>query len=33
MIEEQETQFRKSARVMRILGWLLVVGLVPMVFI
>ncbi len=33
MIDEQESQLRKSALVMRILGWLLVVGLVPMVFI
>jgi hypothetical protein len=33
MAEEQEAHLRKSARLMRILGWLLVVGLIPMVFI
>ena len=33
MIDEQEAQLRKSALLMRILGWLLVVGLIPMVFI
>ena len=33
MIDEQETQLRKPALLMRILGWLLVVGLIPMVFI
>jgi hypothetical protein len=33
MIDDQEAHLRKSALVMRILGWLLVVGLVPMVFI
>jgi hypothetical protein len=30
---EQATDLRQSASLMRILGWLLVVGLVPMVFI
>ena len=30
---DQEKQLRQSAIVMRILGWLLVVGLVPMIFI
>jgi hypothetical protein len=33
LIDEQETSLRKSALVMRILGWLLAVGLLPMVFI
>jgi hypothetical protein len=33
MIDEQEALLRKSALLMRVLGWLLVVGLVPMVFI
>ncbi len=33
MIDEQETHLRKSVLLMRILGWLLVVGLIPMVFI
>ena len=30
---DQEKHLRRSAWLMRILGWLLVVGLVPMVFI
>ena len=33
MADEQEAHLRKSAGLMRILGWLLVVGLIPMVFI
>mgnify|MGYP001545077247 CR=1 FL=1 len=32
-MSNHEKQLRQSARVMRILGWLLVVALVPMIFI
>ena len=33
MIDQHEVPLRKSTRLMRTLGWLLVIGLVPMVFI